>query len=150
MKRLFLLTSLLAIAQCAMAQWDTPPDVVQFLRDVGTDLANAHMKDPINESYSGPERFLDHFDSSMKGYSQLREYVRELISRTEIGSAIEVAQDSGDDHKREMKLDWTLEIHDQTMRQDRPPRRELVKCTIEKRGKTWKFVAFEPIELFKY
>jgi hypothetical protein len=143
-KRLLLMTCLLLTAQ-----ENTPPDVVQFLRDVGSDLTNAHA-DPANQPYASPALFLDHFDASMPGFTKLREYVEELTARADVGSVIEVASESGDERKREMQLDWVLEIQDKTLTQDRPPRRELIKCTIEKKGKKWKFVAFEPIEFFKY
>jgi hypothetical protein len=150
MKRRFLLASLLAAAQLALAQFDTPKDVAFFLRDVARDLANAHSPDPIREPYVSPREFLDHFDSSMPGYEQLSGDVKDAAARAYLSSTIDVADDTGDDHKRAMKLDWLLEIHDPTLQQDRPPRRVLVSCTIEKHGKTWKFTKFDPIDLFKY
>jgi len=144
MIRLLLMTCLLA-----SAQESTPPDVVNFLRDVGTDLANAHP-DPLKHPDLSAGQFLDHFDPAMPGFAKLQAYVAELTARVEVGSAIEIASESGDDRQREMQLDWVLELRDDTLNQDKPPRRELIKCTIEKKGKKWKFVAFEPIEFFKY
>jgi hypothetical protein len=140
---------LLMTAALAMAQDETPPDVIQFLRELGTDLANAHA-DPVNQPYANPRQFLDHFDPAMPGFTKLREYVEDLTARVGVGSVIEVASESGDERKREMQLDWVLEILDKTLIQDKSPRRELIKCTIEKKGKKWKFVAFEPVEFFKY
>jgi hypothetical protein len=51
--------------------------------------------------------------------------------------------DAGDDHKRTLELDWILQIEGQ------PMRRKVVKVTIEKRKKDWKFTAFDPIDFFK-
>ena len=144
MIRLFLFAGLLA-----MAQYDTPPDVLEFLRAVGTDLADSHP-DPVRQPYLTPGEFLEHFDPSMPGYTKLREYVEELTTRVAVSTSIEILSDSGNEHKREMQLDWILDMQDDNTQQARPRRREIVKCTIEKKGKKWKFVAFSPIELFKY
>jgi len=142
--RLFLIAGVVA-----MAQYNTPPDVVSFLRNVASDLSNSHP-DPVNQPSLSPREFLDHFDPSMPGYTKLRDYVEELTARVSVGSSIEIVSESGDEKKRDMQLDWVLEMHDDTMQQDRPRRRELIQCTIEKKGKKWKFVAFSPIDFFKY
>ena len=121
---------------CAAAFAQTPADVVTFLRGTATDLGNAHDFTPHN--------FLDRFDSDMPHYVELSNAVQELAGRWEVGSAIEIVTDSGDDRKRTMQLDWVLEV------QDHRPRREIVKVTIEKRGKKWMFTSFEPVSLFQY
>ncbi len=131
-KNIFALTA--AIALNAFAQ--APADVVLFLRGTATVLANAHE--------NGPREFLDRFDRQMPQYAAMRANIEELVARAEIGSAIEIVSDSGDDRRRVMELDWILEI------QDKAPRRQVLKCTIEKLGKNWKFVALEPVDFFKY
>lgn len=87
---------------------------------------------------------MDRFDPSMPRYAELRNNVEALVTRAEVGSAIEIVTDSGDEHRRELQLDWLLEI------QDQQPRRKIVKCTIEKRGKDWKFTSIDPVDFFKY
>jgi len=113
-----------------------PEDVIQFLRSAATALADAHQ--------NGAREFLDRFDPAMPDYEKFRGYVEALTARVEVGSAIEIVSDSGDDQRRKLELDWLLEIQDQR------PRRQIVKCTIEKRGKKWKFTSIEPVEFFKY
>jgi len=139
---LLLVTAALLAAQ-ETTQVTTPPDVVDFLRALGTDLANAYP-DPLNHPDRSAREFLDHFDPKMPGYEKLRDEVEELTTRAEVGSVIEVASESGDERRRVMELDWVLEI------QDRSPRRQLVKCTIEQKRKRWKIVSFDPINFFKY
>lgn len=134
---------LLLFTGLAMAQETTPADVIDFVRSLGMDLASAHP-DPLNRPDQSPKEFLDHFDPAMAGFETLRQEVEELTARSEVGSVIEIAADSGGDRKRTMQLDWVLEI------QDRSSRRQLVKCAIEKKGRKWTIVAFEPIEFFKY
>ncbi len=109
---------------------------MRFLRSAATILAGAHEM--------GAREFLGLFDSSMPKYADLRANVEALVARAEVGSAIEIASDSGDDRRRVMELDWLLEI------QDRAPRRQVVKVTIEKRGKKWIFTSIEPVDFFKY
>jgi hypothetical protein len=122
---------------CATALGQSPsPDVVSFLRSTATALADAHE--------SGPQQFLDHFDRDMPGYADFRNNIESLVARAEVGTAIEVVTDSGDAQRRELQLDWTLEIQDQR------PRRQVVKCTIEKRRNGWKFTALEPVDFFKF
>jgi hypothetical protein len=125
-----------ALFFCAAAIAQTPSDVVQFLRGTATVLANAHD--------DGPREFLDHFERTMPGYATLRGYVEALVARAEVGSAIEIVSDSGDERKRVLELDWVLEVQDQR------PRRHVLKCTIEKRGKSWKFTSLDPVDFFKY
>jgi len=110
---------------------DAPKEVLDFFRTSAEALAD---KDA--------DAFLDHFDSKMPGYEALASDVRSLLERSEIGSSIEIVEDQGDQHRRMLQLDWLLRI-DQNL-----PRRQIVKCTIEKQGRKWKIVAFDPLGLF--
>ena len=80
----------------------------------------------------------------MVGYATLRDEIESLLSAAEVGSAIEIVTDEGDDQKRTLELDWVLEITDQQ------PKRAILKCTIARQGKKWKITALDPIEFFKY
>lgn len=125
---------LLAVAALATAE---TPEMVTFVRTTAAALAEAH--DDHNA-----RQFLDRFDSAMPGFATLRDEVEELVARAEVGSAIEIATETGDENRRVLELDWVLEI------QDKPPRRKVVQCTVEKRGKDWKITSLEPIDFFKY
>lgn len=121
---------------------DPPRDVVEFFEDVARALAEAHTNNPRLPISAAV--FLDKFDSTMPGYAQLRENVEDLVSRSPVGSAVEFVTDEGDENKRTLDVDWTLEI------EDRQPRRQVLKCTIEHRGKTWKITSLAPVDFFKY
>ena len=121
---------LLAAAVAARAQ--TSPDVLDLLRDLAQTLTAQE-----------PDDFLDHFDKKMPGYDVLRDNVRALTARSELGSSIEIVTDDGDDRRRMLQLDWLLQV-------DRdPPRRQILKCTLERQGKKWKIVALAPLDFFK-
>jgi hypothetical protein len=51
--------------------------------------------------------------------------------------------DEGDELKRTLELDWLLKIDTDE------PRRQIVKCQVEKQGKKWKITALEPVDFFK-
>jgi hypothetical protein len=118
------------IAGVAVAQ--TPPAVMDVFKAAGEALANQDA-----------DAFLDQFDQKMPGYATLRDEVQELAAAEESASTIDVVTDEGDDKKRALTLDWVLRIGS-----DRP-RRQIVKCTIEKQGKRWKITALDPVEFFK-
>jgi hypothetical protein len=122
----FVSAAVLSVAQL-------PQDAVDFFHDAATALSSGEASE-----------FLDHFDSAMPGYATLRGEIEELKSRAEVATAINFVSDSGGDQRRTLELDWMLEIT------DRPTRRQIVKCTIERQKKGWKIVALEPIDFFKY
>jgi hypothetical protein len=121
---------------------DPPRDVVEFFQDVTLALANAHPSKPT-EPITASE-FLNKFDSNMPDYAQLHDNVEDLVSHSQVGSIVEFVTDEGDDKKRTLEIDWVLEI------QDQPARRQVLKCTIERRGKKWKIVSLAPVDFFKY
>lgn len=94
--------------------------------------------------------FLDSFDRDMPGYAVLHGNVEGLLAAHTVGTTIEEITDEGDDRKRTVKLDWLL-ILTQKGATNGPQqmRRQVVKCTIERRGKKWKITALEPLDLFK-
>jgi hypothetical protein len=129
------IASLILAAHTLLAQdlppQDAPKDVLDFFRTAAEALAD---KDA--------DAFLEHFDSKMPGYEALSSDVRSLLAQSEIGSSIEIVEDKGDERRRMLQLDWLLRI-DQNL-----PRRQIVKCTIEKQGRKWKIVSFDPPGLF--
>lgn len=86
--------------------------------------------------------FLDHFDRKMPGYAAFRDNVTALLDKSEVVSNVAFITDDGDANQRMLQLDWYVQID-----QDRP-RRQIVKCTIQRQGKKWKIVTFEPLDFF--
>jgi hypothetical protein len=121
---------------------DPPRGVVEFFDDVTRALVESHTDNPTLPISASA--FLDKFDATMPGYAQLQENVEDLVSRSKVGSAVEFVTDDGDENKRTLDVDWTLEI------EDRLPRRQVLKCTIERRGKRWKITSLAPVDFFKY
>src|SRR5579864_4545861 len=126
---------------CGVAGGQTPQDVMYFLRSTAQALSEGHTDNPRRRNDAGP--FLEHFDSGMPKYAELRDEIETLVERAEVASAIEIVSDEGDGSKRQLELDWFLEVQDQR------PRRAILKVTIEKRKKAWKITWLEPVEFFK-
>ena len=111
---------------------DAPKDVLDFFRTAAEALADKDAS-----------AFLEHFDVKMTSYETLSSEVQALLERSEVASSIEVVEDHGDDQKHMLQLDWLLRI-DMDL-----PRRQIVKCTIEKQGRKWKITVFDPVDFFK-
>jgi hypothetical protein len=124
--------SLLAASLAALGQ-TPPPAYMETFRAVSEALANRDA-----------DAFLDQFNSHMPGFDRLRDEVRDLTATAqEIGSTIDVITDEGNDQKRSFQLDWLLTIDESE------PRRQVVKCELEKQGKNWKITRLEPVEFFR-
>ena len=110
-----------------------PPEQMEVFRAVTEALANQDA-----------DSFLDQFDTKMPGYAKLRDEIRDLFGMAqEIGSTIDVITDEGDEQKRMLELDWLLKIDNDQ------PRRQIVKCQVEKQSKKWKIIALDPVEFFR-
>jgi hypothetical protein len=132
----------LFLGSATLATAQTPSeDVVDFFGSVASTLQDAHSDDPKVPTDARP--FLDKFDSRMLGFAVFRDEIEALVAAAHVGSVIDFVTDEGDDRKRTLQLDWLLEIEDEQ------PRRQILKCTIERQGKRWKITALEPIEFFK-
>jgi hypothetical protein len=127
------LLALFAGACLAAAGQTRPPEHMEIFRGVAEALANLDA-----------DAFLNQFDEKMPGYEKLRGEIQDLLGvAKEIGSTTDVITDVGDDQKRMLELDWVLKIDDDA------PRRQIVKCGIEKQGKKWKITALDPVEFFQ-
>jgi hypothetical protein len=125
---------------------DPPKDVVDFFRSVATALADADRELNNDKELPRPPRateFLDHFDKSMPGYAEFSGQIEAMVGAGDVSTTIEFVNQQGDDRKRMLDLDWSLQFEGER------PKRAVVKCTIEKRGKKWKITSIGPMEFFK-
>ncbi len=128
-----LLAGTLFAASLAAIGQTPPPAYMEPLRAVSEALANRDAG-----------AFLDPFDPRMPGFAVLQDEIRELTAAAqEIGSTIDVITDEGGDRERSLELDWLLTI-DQS-----DPRRQVMKCQLEKQGRHWRITRLEPVEFFR-
>ena len=101
-------------------------------------------------SERNPAAFLAAFDPAMPGYEKLREHVTALLRNADVQSAIERESDEGDGQSRTVELSWLLRIRPETEVTASTRREQKVKCRVEKAGRKWRIVSFEPLDLFAY
>ncbi len=130
---IYRLVSGFLLAALVVAGQNRQPEYMETFRALSDSLANRDA-----------DVFLDQFDSHMPGIDPLRDEIRDLTATTqEIGSTIDVITDEGDGQKRSLELDWLLTID------ENQPRRQIVKCQIERQGKNWKITRLEPVTFFR-
>jgi hypothetical protein len=129
---------LLIISMVATA--DPAADLLKVFRDAAEALTN-----------DDASAFLDSFDRNMPEYATLRSNVEGMLAAYEVGSTIEMVSDEGDDHTRNVELDWLLlATRKDAINSAQETRRQVVKCRLERRGKRWKITRLEPVDLFQY
>lgn len=115
---------------------DPPKDVVDFFRSAAAALGDAHQD-------GNAKAFLEHFDTSMPRYAEFSDRIEAMIGAGEVSTTIQFVNQQGDDRKRTLDLDWTLQFDGERVK------RSVVKCTIAKVGKKWKITGIAPVEFFK-
>jgi hypothetical protein len=118
-----------------MAFEDPPKDVIDFFRSAATELGDAHRD-------GSARAFLDHFDRSMPGYAEFSDRIERMASAGEVTATIDFVNTKGDSGKLTMDLDWLLQLEGER------PKRAVLQCTIEKRGKKWKITSLAPLDFF--
>ena len=124
---------------------DPPRDVIDFFRSMASALADAG-RDVNSKERNRPRDaadFLQYFDPSMPDYEQFDSQIQDMLGAGEVQTTVDFVNSEGNNQKRTLDLDWVLECEGQR------PKRALIKCTIEKRGKKWKVTSIAPIEFFK-
>jgi hypothetical protein len=99
-------------------------------------------------SERNPAAFLEAFDPAMPGYGQLRDNITALLRNAEVQSSIELESDEGSGQSRTVELDWLLRIRPDPDATASTRRQQHVKCRLQKTGKKWRIVWFEPLALF--
>jgi hypothetical protein len=92
--------------------------------------------------------FLNACDPAMPGFASLRADVTALTDQVDVESAIDPVRNEGDDRARAIEVDWLLRLIDRTGLGRVTSRRATVKCRVEKRGRKWRLVSFEPSGFF--
>jgi hypothetical protein len=135
-----------AILMAAMLMFGDPPrDVIDFFRSVAATLADADRELNNSKEDTRPRatEFLSHFDKSMPGYEEFSVQIEEMVGAGDVSTTIDFVNTEGDDRKRTLDLDWLLQCGSAR------PKRAVIKCTIEKRGKKWKITSIAPLDFFK-
>ncbi len=141
--------TLLALPFALTLHADSAREVWDLLGDAATALSNGDAPG-----------FMEAFDPKMPGYDKLRADVEALVQESEpnpqglesgregIFCSIGPVSEKGDDHARELELDWILDIRQRQRAMGATRRRQNVKIRVEKQGKQWRIVSFDPAGFF--
>jgi hypothetical protein len=111
---------------------DPPPGIIALFRAAAEELAEQDAP-----------AFLDHFDTAMPGYAQLKADIEGLLVRGYIVSTIEFVSDEGDEQARELVVDWLWRLSGSA------PKRVIVKCRTELQGRVWRITRLDPLDMFR-
>ena len=93
--------------------------------------------------------FLANIDRGMASYEALRTAVTALAGNSEVESSVELVSNDGDDSRRTLEVDWTLEMVNPDTGIRVAERHERVKCQVEWRDRRWRITGLEPLSFFR-
>jgi len=99
-------------------------------------------------SAGSPAEFLAPFDRSMPDYRKLRTEIFALLDQAEVASSVELVQEQGNEQRRWVELDWILEIRSLLPVGPWERRRQILKASLARRGKSWKVISLDPLSFF--
>ena len=128
---------MLAVMVNLAARADTHADVVDLFAQMAAALSDDNAA-----------QFMKGFDRNMAGYGEMETQITALLANSEVASSVEPLKDEGDDRKRDIELDWYLELRSRVRGGPFVQRRAVVRCQVEKQGKHWKITSMKPSEFF--
>ena len=87
------------------------------------------------------------FDPRMPGFKKLSGDIGALLRESLVPSSVDFLSDTGDDHARDLELDWRLQIGAYSG-ESSVARRARVKLRVEKGDAGWRIVSFAPPDFF--
>ncbi len=94
-----------------------------------------------------PESFLRACAKDLRG--QIETNLRALVNNNEVASSISVLSIAGEGDKRQVELDWYLQLAPKGLPASSVRRRERLKLTIERVKKGWSVLEMDPVTLFQ-
>jgi hypothetical protein len=131
------IVAIVAAAATVLGLADTHSDVLDLFASMTSALSD-----------DNPAGFMNAFDRNMADYDKLAGYVGGLIREAEVSASIDPVKDDGDDMKRSVDLDWTLQIRSRQMAGPLVEREQTVHVELVKQKKHWRIVSFTPVDLF--
>ena len=92
--------------------------------------------------------FMRAFDKKLPGYDELNRQIKSMVLASEVASSIEILKDEGDAHKRDVDLDWYLELKGREPNAPTVRKRQIVHCQLALQNKRWRIVALDPVSFF--
>lgn len=114
-----------------------PADILDLFASMTSALANGN-----------PPGFMNAFDKKMENYGKLSSYVAGMIAEAEVSSSIDPIKDEGDDNKRSLDLDWTLQLRSRQISGPLVQREQTIHAELVKEKKHWRIVSISSLDFF--
>lgn len=122
----------------ALAFADTHADVVDLFASMASALSDDNAPG-----------FMKSVDRNTPDYESLQSRVAALVQTSEIANSVELLKDEGSGTKRNVDLDWYLELRSRTPGGPLVHKREVIHCVIEKQGRRWRVTSLQPGAFFE-
>lgn len=129
---------MLAVIVSLAALADTHADVVDLFAQMAAALSDDNAA-----------QFMKAFDRNLAEYGRLETQITALLANSEVASSVEPLKDEGDERKRDIELDWYLELRSRVRGGPLVQRRAVIYCQLEKQGKHWRITSMKPMEFFE-
>ena len=129
---------ILILAAAIFAHADTHSDILDLFASMTSALAD--------DNAAGFMAAVD--KKNMADYDKLSGYVEGLITQAEISSHVEPVKDEGDESKRSVDVDWTLQLRSREMAGPALEREQTVHIELVKQKKHWRITSITPIDFF--
>jgi hypothetical protein len=137
MRAIALNAVILAICGASAAVADTHADIADMFASMTAALAD--------DNVAG---FMHGFDKNMPAYDTLTGYMDAMVAAAEVTSAIDSIKDEGDEAKRVVDVDWTLQIRSRQQAGPLIQREQTVHAELVRDNKRWRIVSISPLEFF--
>ncbi len=121
----------------SLAFADTHADVVDLFAGMASAL-----------SVDNPAGFMQGVDRKTPDYEGLQARIAALVQTSEIANSIELLKDEGTETRREVDLDWYLELRSRSPGGPLVHKREVIHCSVEKQGRHWRITSLQPAAFF--
>jgi hypothetical protein len=128
---------IVAMTAAALGFADTHADVVDLFASMTSALSD-----------DNPAGFMAAFDKNMPDYGKLKDFIGALVVQAEITSHVDPIKDEGDESKRSVDLDWTMQIRSRETSGPMIEREQTIHAELVKQKKHWRIVSISPIDFF--
>src|ERR1700730_11833779 len=100
--------------------------------DMHADIVDLFASMAAALSDDNPAGFMKAIDRKMPDYDRLKTQIEALVQTSEASSSVEPLNDEGDGSKRDIDLDWYLELRSRVPGGPLIQRRSVIHCKVER------------------
>jgi hypothetical protein len=122
--------------------------VTSTFADASADVFDLFASMSAALSANNASGFMKAIDVNIPDRDHLSANVNAIVEQAEVTCAIDVIKDDGDDRKRTVTLDWSMQLKHQGDDLQIERRREAVTFTVVREAKKWRITSIAPLTVF--